>query len=50
MSYNRVELGQRIDDAYEIISGVPDNAMVVITGQTRLADGAKVEVIKKSDK
>lgn len=50
VSYNRVELGQRIDDAYEIISGVPDNAMVVITGQTRLADGAKVEVIKKSDK
>lgn len=50
VSYNRVELGQRLDDAYEIISGVPDDAMVVITGQTRLADGAKVEVINKTEK
>lgn len=50
VTYNRVELGQRIDDAYEILSGVPAEAMVVITGQTRLADGARVEVIDNSSK
>lgn len=47
VSYNRVELGRRIDNTYEIISGVPDDATVVITGQTRLADGVKVDVLKK---
>lgn len=47
VSYNRVELGQRIDNTYEILSGVPDGAFVVITGQTRLADGVKVEVLDK---
>ncbi|MCM1293668.1 MAG: efflux RND transporter periplasmic adaptor subunit [Bacteroides sp.] len=47
VSYNHVQLGQRIDDAYEILSGVPADAWVVITGQTRLADGVKVEAIDK---
>lgn len=46
VSYNRVELGQRINDKYELISGVAPDSWVVITGQTRLADGAKVEVLK----
>ena len=48
VSYNRVELGRRIDNTYEILSGVPDDASVVITGQTRLADGIKVDVIKNT--
>lgn len=47
VSYNRVELGQRLDDTYEVISGVPADAFVVITGQTRLADGVKVDVIDR---
>lgn len=46
VSYNRVELGQRINEKYELISGVAPDSWVVITGQTRLADGAKVEVLK----
>lgn len=46
VSYNHVELGRRIDDAYELLSGVNDGDTVIISGQTRLADGAEVEVIK----
>lgn len=44
VSFNKVELGRRIDDGYEIISGVADGDSVVITGQTRLADGAEVQL------
>lgn len=47
VSFNKVELGQRLDDAYELLSGVENGADVVITGQSRLADGAAVEVINK---
>lgn len=46
VSYNRVELGRRMGNAYELVSGVEDGSNVVVTGQTRLADGAKVTVIK----
>ncbi len=48
VSFNKVELGQRLDDAYELISGVNDGDTVVITGQTRLADGAAVRINDKS--
>ncbi|MGN1245112.1 MAG: efflux RND transporter periplasmic adaptor subunit [Muribaculaceae bacterium] len=44
VSYNKVELGQRLGTRYELLSGVDNNSDVVITGQTRLADGARVEV------
>lgn len=46
VSYNRVELGQRVGTSYELISGVADGDTVVISGQSRLVDDAKVEVIK----
>ena len=46
VSYNKVELGRRLDTEYELISGVENNAQVVIAGQTRLADGVEVEVIQ----
>ena len=46
VSYNKVELGRRIGTEYELISGVENNAQVVIAGQTRLTDGAEVEVIQ----
>ncbi len=46
VSYQRVELGQRLGDAYELLSGIEDGDTVVITGQTRLADGVEVEVHK----
>ena len=47
VSFDKVELGQRLDNAYEVLSGVENGADVVITGQTRLSNGAEVEVIKK---
>lgn len=43
VSYDRVEVGQRLGSSYEVLSGVPDGAWVVITGQVRLADGMKVD-------
>ena len=46
VSYNKVELGQRLGDRYELISGVPNGAQVVIAGQAKLADGKEVEVEK----
>jgi len=46
VSYNKVELGKHLADKYEIISGVNDGDEVVIAGQTRLANGREVEVIK----
>ena len=45
VSYERVETGRRLDNSYELISGVNDGDTVVISGQARLADGAKVQVI-----
>ncbi len=44
VSYKRVELGQRLDDRYELLSGIEDGDTVVISGQSRLADGVQVEV------
>ena len=46
MSYNKVELGRRMDTEYELISGVDNNSQVVIAGQSKLADGVEVEVEK----
>lgn len=48
VSYNKVELGQRLDNAYEVLSGVADGDNVVISGQSRLSDGAEVELTKKT--
>lgn len=48
VSYNKVELGRRMDNTYEVISGVNDGDQVVIAGQSRLADGVEVEILKPS--
>ncbi len=45
VSYNRVELGQRLGSSYELLSGVNDGDTVVINGQSRLADGVTVELL-----
>lgn len=42
----KVELGQRLGDRYELVSGVENGAQIVITGQSKLADGKAVEVGK----
>lgn len=46
VSYNKVELGRRLGAEYELKSGVPDNSLVVVAGQSRLLNGAEVEVEK----
>ncbi|MDO5571673.1 MAG: efflux RND transporter periplasmic adaptor subunit [Bacteroidales bacterium] len=47
VSYNKVELGRRMGDTYELISGVENGAKVVVAGQSRLTNGASVEVENK---
>lgn len=44
VSYRQVELGRRMDTEYELISGVENNAQVVVAGQTKLYDGAEVDI------
>lgn len=44
VSYQKVELGRRMDNKYEVISGVEDGDQVVIAGQSRLTNGMEVEI------
>ncbi|MDE6028679.1 MAG: efflux RND transporter periplasmic adaptor subunit, partial [Muribaculaceae bacterium] len=46
VSYNKVELGQRIGAEYELVSGVNPGSQVVVSGQNRLANGKKVSLKK----
>lgn len=46
VNYCKVELGQRMGDRYELLSGVPDNAQIVVAGQNKLIDGIEVEIDK----
>lgn len=46
VSFRKVELGQRMGTDYELLDGIADGDTVVITGQTRLADGVEVQVKK----
>ena len=44
--YSKVELGQRLGDRFELLSGVENGAEIVIAGLSKLADGKEVEVEK----
>ena len=46
VSFNQVQLGQRLGDEYEVISGVEPGSRVVINGQSKLANGKKVKLAK----
>lgn len=46
VSYQKVELGRRMNDKYEVLSGIADGDEVVITGQSALKDGIAVERVK----
>jgi len=46
VEYRKVEIGRRFNDKYEILSGISSGENVVITGQSKLLDGSKVNVIK----
>lgn len=43
--YTLVQLGVRIDDKYEIVSGLNEGDRVIVHGNTNLIDGAEVEVV-----
>lgn len=44
--FQPVQLGQRLGDKFELISGVEDNAQIVVAGQAHLSDGMEVIVEK----
>ncbi len=46
VSYNKVELGQRLGNTYELLSGVEPGSKVVVSGQSKLANGMAVDVAK----
>ncbi len=46
VSHQKVELGRRMGNKYEIVSGVDNGDQVVITGQNRLTNGMEVEIDK----
>ena len=41
-----IELGRRMGDEYELVSGVENNSQVVVAGQSRLLDGMEVRLEK----
>ncbi len=46
VSYNKVELGRRLGESYELLSGVSDGDYVAITSLSRLNNGMEVELVK----
>lgn len=46
VAYKQVEVGQRTENVYEIISGLSAGEQLVVSGQSRLIDGSEVEVVK----
>lgn len=46
VSRKKVELGRRLGEEYEILSGVSGGQQVVVAGQNKLADGVAVELVK----
>ena len=46
VNYQKVEIGRRFNNKYEILSGVTDGDNVVVTGQSRLSNGMEVEIEK----
>ncbi|MBO5331901.1 MAG: efflux RND transporter periplasmic adaptor subunit [Alistipes sp.] len=47
VSYQKVELGRRMNDKYEILSGISDGDEVVTSGQVALKDGIAVERVNE---
>lgn len=46
VTYTKVELGRRMGEFYEIISGINDGDQVAVTSLSRLNNGMKVELVK----
>lgn len=47
VAYQKVELGRRMGDKYEILSGIADGDEVVTSGQIALKDGIAVECVNE---
>ncbi len=43
---NKVELGRRMGNCYEVLSGIAPGSLVVVAGKESLANGIEVEVIE----
>ncbi|MDO5395165.1 MAG: efflux RND transporter periplasmic adaptor subunit [Bacteroidales bacterium] len=50
VEYCKVDVGQRLDDAYELLGGIAGGDTVVIAGQGRLADGIQVQLHQNKKK
>lgn len=46
VTFTEVQLGRRVGADFEILSGIEEGAQVVVAGQSKLADGMTVEVVK----
>ena len=44
VSYSKIETGRRLDNEFEVLSGVEEGQQVVVMGQLALTNGAKVEL------
>lgn len=44
VDYRKIELGRRLGDTYEVISGIEEGENIVIEGYTKLVSGSKVKV------
>ena len=47
--YHKVEIGRRMGNVYELVSGIDDGAIVAITGHSRLHNGTEVEIENPED-
>lgn len=50
VTFQNVELGQRLGDRYELISGVETNSQVVISGQNAVTNGQEVMLASELEK
>jgi RND family efflux transporter MFP subunit len=46
VSYEKVELGRRLDATYELISGLKDGDKVAVTSLTKLKNGTSVKIVE----
>ena len=44
VAFRQVQLGQRLDDAYELLGGINDGDTVVVAGHSLLKDGAAAQI------
>lgn len=46
VKYTQIELGRRIGNEYELLSGLSNGEQIVVSGLNKLQDGMEVEVVK----